>query len=610
MLRRSRILVAIAAAFALALPSAASASSVHISVADELRFEAVAGENNDVEIDDDGAALTVTDAVGLTAGPGCLQVDATEAVCPMDQFDSIGVFLEDGENTVDSFQQDPIHIDGSDGSKNDITSFGWDTTTIVGGPGPDELQSGNGNDFLYGEGGDDELDDGWGVDVLRGGDGDDELSANLGSDDIQGGDGFDTVSYASRGDAQHLSIDNGANDGQGAEADNIHTDIERLESGAGDDQITGSDGPDDIEAGAGDDLVRGGAGEDSIDGESGDDDLRGEFDADLVNGGPGQDKINGGFSGDKVFGGTGNDEVNGSIGEDKISGGPDNDSLLGGSGSDELYGDAGDDNLQGQAGADILAGSIGTDTVEYSAYTSPITVDLDGSPFDDGIENEGDSVRADIENVTGGSGADKLTGNGNQNVLIGAQGDDTIDGGAESDTLIGASGADNLLSQDGLLDIVDCGTEVDTFTSDAIDTLTDCEPPAPKPGDGQPPVDPPVADPPVVAPAKLVIGPGAARVSRSRFVKLSVSCPKSASGPCTGTLRLQRSVKGKVRTLGRKGFKVPAGSKRTLKIKVSKTTAKSVARRPLKVNAAAKTTAGASDTSRKVTLKPAARRKR
>ena len=610
MLRRSRILVPIAAAFALALPSAASASSVHISAADELRFEAVAGEDNDVEIDDDGAVVTVTDTVGLTAGPGCVQVDATEAACPLDQFDSIRVLLEDGENTVDSFQEDPIHIDGSDGSQNDITSFGWDTTTIVGGPGPDELQSGNGNDFLYGNGGDDELRDGWGIDVLRGGDDDDELHPSLGNDDIEGGDGFDTASYAFRASPLHLSIDNGANDGQGSEADNIHTDIERVESGSGDDDITGSDGPDGIAAGAGNDTVRGGAGDDSLDGQSGDDDLRGEFDADILNGGPDQDKLNGGFSADKLFGGTGNDEVNGSIGEDEVSGGPDDDSLLGGAGSDELSGDAGDDNLQGQAGADVLAGSIGTDTVEYSAYTNPITVDLDGSPFDDGIENEGDSVRADVENVTGGAGADKLTGNGNQNVLIGAQGDDMIEGGAESDTLIGASGADTLLSQDGLLDIVDCGTEVDTFTSDAIDTLIDCEPPAVKPGDGQPPVDPPVVDPPVVAPAKLVIGPSSARVSRSRFVKLSVSCPRSASGPCTGTLRLQRSVKGKVKTLGRKGFKVPAGTKRKLKIKVSKSTAKSVARRPLKVNAVGKATAGASDTSRKVTLKPAARRKR
>jgi Ca2+-binding RTX toxin-like protein len=610
MLRRSRILVAVAVAFVLALPAAASASSVHISAGDELRFEAVAGEDNDVEIDDDAAVATVTDTVGLTAGPGCLQVDATEAACPLDQFDSIRVFLEDGENTLDSFQDDPIHIDGSDGSRNDITSFGWDTTTIVGGPGPDELQSGNGNDFLYGNGGDDELRDGSGIDVLRGGDGDDDLHSDLGSDDIQGGDGFDTASYAFRASPLHLSIDDAANDGQGVEADNIHTDIERVESGSNDDEITGSDGPDDITAGAGNDIVHGGAGDDSLDGQAGDDDLRGEFDTDTVNGGSGQDKINGGFGADKLFGGTGNDEVNGSIGEDEVSGGPDDDILLGGAGSDELSGDAGDDNLQGQAGADILAGSIGTDTVEYSGYTSPITVDLDGSPFDDGIENEGDSVRADVENATGGAGADMLTGNGNQNVLIGAQGDDTIDGGAESDALIGASGADNLLSQDGLLDIVDCGTEVDTFTSDAIDTLTDCEPPAIKPGDNQPPVDPPVVDPPVVAPAKLLIGPSSARVSRSRFVMLSVSCPKSASGLCTGTLRLQRSVKGKVKTLGKKGFKVPAGSRRTLKIKVSKTTARSVARKPLRVNAVGKATAGASDASRKVTLKPAARSKR
>jgi Ca2+-binding RTX toxin-like protein len=609
MLRRTRTFLAVAAAFTLGLPAAASASTVHISGTDDVVFEADPGEDNVVEIDEQAALLTIEDTAGVTAGAGCAQVDVLQVSCPLAAFDGVFAYLGNGENTLDASLGDSIYVDGSQGAQNEIYAYTWNGATLVGGPGPDDLDAGPGNDGLYGNGGDDKLEDGWGIDVVQGGDDDDEITPDLGNDDIQGGDGFDTVSYRYRGDPQHLSIDNAANDGQDSEADNIHTDVERLEGGSGGDEITGSNGADEIAGRGGDDTVRGGAGEDDLDGGSGDDDLHGEFDADTIDGGPDQDTIDGGFSGDKLFGGTGNDEVNGSIGEDEVSGGPDHDSLLGGAGSDKLSGDAGDDNLQGQAGADILAGSIGTDTVEYSAYTSPITVDLDGSPFDDGLENEGDSVRADIENVTGGSGADRLTGNGNQNVLIGAQGDDTIDGGAESDTLIGASGADNLLSQDGLLDIVDCGIDVDTFTSDAVDTLTDCEPPALKPGDGS---EEPPADPPVVAPtnAKLVIGPSSARVSRSRLVKLSVSCPSGAGAACTGTLRLQRTVKGKVKTLGKKGFKVPAGSKRKVKIKVSKSTAKSVARKPLRVNAVGRTTAGASDTSRKVTLKPAARRKR
>jgi len=598
--------------FALALPSAASASEVHITPADNLFLNGDPGENNDVSLSEFGGNLVVEDAVGVTAGTECAQVNATKATCPLPNFTTAYVFLDNGNNVVDSIQSHPIHIDGWNATTNHFESFGAPGSTLIGGPGADTLSTGGGNDHLNGNAGPDNLSSRGGNDVLDRGSEDDVLNPGFDDDEVHGQSGTDSVNYSARTQPLHLSLDGAKNDGEGAELDNIHGDVERIYSGSGSDDITGSANRDLIQAGDGNDNVEGGGGNDELHGENGNDELHGGSGVDFLNGGNDEDEVDGGFEGDLLVGGPGNDNVNGAQGDDQISGGTGDDQIDGGIGDDEIQGNAGDDTLTGGQGRDELTGQADNDTVTYAGVASPVTVDLDGSTYDDGAENEGDTVGADVENVTGGAGPDKITGNDQQNVLIGAQGDDTIDGGANNDTLIGASGSDSLHSKDGVLDVVDCGIDADTLDADPVDQLTDCELPPATPGGGegteQPPVTPPPT-PPVVSP-KLVIGPGSARVSRSRFVKLSVSCPKSAGGTCIGTLRLQRTVKGKVKTFGSKGFKVPAGSKRTLKIKVSKKTAKSIARKPLKVNAVSKSTAGASDASRKVTLKPAARRKR
>jgi Ca2+-binding RTX toxin-like protein len=609
--RRRAALVAFGAMFALALPSAASASEVHITPANNLFLTGAAGEDNDVDITENGANLILNDTEGLTAGAGCVPINVERASCPLAAFGNAYVFVDDGENKVEATTDHPIHIDGFSADSNNFRATGDGTTSLIGGSGPDVLRTSWSNDTLNGMGGNDNLESGSGDDELNGGSGDDVLTPGGGDDEINGGSDLDSVDYHTRLAPLQISIDNNKNDGAPGELDNVHTDVERVFGGSGSDEITGSPNRDLIQAGPGLDTVSGGGGDDEINGEDGNDELHGGAGVDFVSGGNDRDVVDGGSAGDLVVGGADDDEVNGAQGDDQLSGGAGNDHVDAGIGDDELQGNAGADNLVGGQGRDEISGGADDDTVDYSGNAAPLTVDLDGSTYDDGAENEGDTVLADVENVTGGTGNDKLTGNDQHNVLIGAQGNDSIDGGTNNDTLIGASGDDSIQSKDGVLDVVDCGIGNDTLDADPVDQLTDCELPVVTPGGGegtgQPPVTPPVT-PPITSP-KLVIG-AASRVSRSRVVKLSVSCPKSAGATCTGTLRLQRKVKGKVKTLGSKGFKVPAGAKRTLKIKVSKSTAKSVARKPLKVNAAAKSTAGASDTSRKVTLKPASRRKR
>jgi Ca2+-binding RTX toxin-like protein len=70
---------------------------------------------------------------------------------------------------------------------------------------------------------------------------------------------------------------------------------------------------------------------------------------------------------------------------------------------------------------------------------------------DDGFPGENDDVRADVENITGGSGNDTLTGGVGSDTIIGGAGDDDIAGGDKSlvfacstdvDVLIGGEGDD------------------------------------------------------------------------------------------------------------------------------------------------------------------------
>jgi Cellulase (glycosyl hydrolase family 5)/RTX calcium-binding nonapeptide repeat (4 copies) len=138
--------------------------------------------------------------------------------------------------------------------------------------------------------------------------------------------------------------------------------------------------------------------------------------------------------------------------------------LLGGPGNDLLEGGPKADVLQGGKGADALAGFGGSDTATYASRTTPVTVSLDGVANDGGVEDLAgavrDDVRSDVENLTGGSGADTLTGNGAANKLV---------GGGGIDTLLGMDGADVLKSVgDALADVAICGPGADVLKPDLV----------------------------------------------------------------------------------------------------------------------------------------------
>ncbi|NBZ89104.1 M10 family metallopeptidase C-terminal domain-containing protein [Stagnihabitans tardus] len=87
----------------------------------------------------------------------------------------------------------------------------------------------------------------------------------------------------------------------------------------------------------------------------------------------------------------------------------------------------------------------GRDTLNLSGYAGAQRIDLGQGKFSDvmGYRNNV-SIALDciIENATGGSGADRITGNVFANVLRGGRGADTLAGLAGNDTLIGGFGND------------------------------------------------------------------------------------------------------------------------------------------------------------------------
>jgi Ca2+-binding RTX toxin-like protein len=131
----------------------------------------------------------------------------------------------------------------------------------------------------------------------------------------------------------------------------------------------------------------------------------------------------------------------------------------------------------------VLRGGAGRDVVEYSNYTKPITVDLDGASRDDGLSGEHDTVGADVEDLNGGSGNDRLIGNGAANeingwggndVIRGAGGNDALSGWDGNDQVYGEAGNDTLHAASGS-NLLDGGLNEDVCIAKADDTLTSCE---------------------------------------------------------------------------------------------------------------------------------------
>jgi Ca2+-binding RTX toxin-like protein len=388
---------------------------------------------------------------------------------------------------------------------------------VNGGAGDDTINGGNDNDILNGGGG---------LDLVFGGNDDDtlvvdsnqavgtNLSGDAGADTylINAGaagdinivsDGSDTLSFANFGSGVVFTLPTLTQNVGGVI--NITTNgsitnligsafVDTLTGGTLGDTINGLDGDDTIDGAGGNDFLYGGAGDDTLIGNNGDDTLFGGIGNDTLNGGNNNDTLNGGDNDDTLNGDSGNDTLNGDDGNDILNGGDGTDILNGGDGNDILNGGAGNDILNGGAGDDVLDGGAGTDTlngndgddriIATSGGGSGNTIDggnntIVGDTYDasaiagtytidisTGVGQNGDTF-INIENVTGGSGANTLIGDGNNNTLNGNGGNDTLRGGDGNDILNGGDGNDILETDQGI-DTIDGGAGIDTLQVGAL----------------------------------------------------------------------------------------------------------------------------------------------
>lgn len=210
----------------------------------------------------------------------------------------------------------------------------------------------------------------------------------------------------------------------------------------------------------------------------------------------------------ELHGGDGPDLIRGGLLADTIQGGPGNDTLRGGDSPttpDYLSGGPGDDTLDGENGNDRMAGGPGGDTIrdtstqetldvaEYFSRpgfpdefrTTGVTVTLDGVR-NDGSAEDGplrDNVEQTVTSITGTEFGDDLTGGSGPNRILGYGGDDVLTGLGGADELAGQLGSDTLHARDGERDAnLDCntsdlsrGTGPNTAIIDgALETATDC----------------------------------------------------------------------------------------------------------------------------------------
>ena len=372
------------------------------------------------------------------------------------------------------------------GSGNDTVFGGSGAESVDGGLGDDSLLGAAGSDTLSGGDGNDTLVGGTGSDTLFGGAGDDRfvIGASDGSDSIVGGTGNDTLDFGGLTAAVTATF---TGDGTGVISSSAGTttfsQMEVLQTGSGNDTITGAGGNDTIVAGAGNDRVFGGAGTDVLFGGDGRDSLEGGDANDTLIGGAGSDTLYGGTGLDVVdysasdaavnvnlrtmSGQGGHAEGDVMAGIDGVVGSAFNDTIIGfddessaasdfyynrfegGAGNDILEGRGGSDALFGGADDDTVLGGDGNDTVDGGDGNDVLTGDAGNDTMSGGSGNDQMSGGADNDSMEGGDGADAMDGGTGNDSMAGGAGNDTILGGSGNDTMSGGSGRDTYVFTPG-----------------------------------------------------------------------------------------------------------------------------------------------------------------
>jgi Ca2+-binding RTX toxin-like protein len=529
--RRAVALAAVAAAAALAGPTAANAAVTG----------AVAATGTNATLTGDAANDTIT--IGVTGG-----------------------LLS--HNALAGFNSD---IDFDSATAGDQTLPATASLTINGGDGDDNITGGPNDDIING---------GTGFDTITGADGDDRITGGPGGSDavrepILGGNGNDVMIW-NNGDGSDLNegeagadevlVTNGAADDQMAvtalgggrtlfaRSNNPFSvdmgTVEKLTitSFAGNDVLNTGPGvtlPMDVDAGPGSDAITTGDG------------------ADVINGGDDGDVLNGGAGGDRIIGQRGNDTMNGNAGDDTLV-------WNNGDGNDQMNGNDGFDRIENNLGAanDISHLSVVAGKVHYARDNNPFTLDVaTGEVFElntfggDDTLDTGPGVGALIAvTADAGSGNDSFKGGDEADTYFGGPGNDVLDTGAGSDVADGGDGDDTLTTRDGAADLARGGIGTDTAKVDAVDAV-----------DGVESVDRSKTG----AAALTIAKNGTIRLKKGKLsTKLRLSCDASTTEGCNGTLTLLSAKRVKIGKLSAQihlasvRYSLTAGQTRNVTVKL------------------------------------------
>ena len=405
------------------------------------------------------------------------------------------------------------------GSGNDILIGNSLNNLLAGGVGNDNLFGLGGNDTLYGQGGNDSLDGGVGNDVYAF-----NTNTKLNSDTVTDSTGIDLLTFVGSTASVKVDLSLTTPQDVNGLGGNLTltlasaTSIENLTGGSGNDTLTGNTLNNLLQGNAGNDSLAGDGGSDMLYGQAGDDGLNGGAGNDVyafnTNTPLGSDSItdsagidlltfDGSTSGvnadlgstaiqgvnrnlqltlasaaalENLTGGSGNDTLSGNSLANTLLGGGGDDILVGADGGDTLNGGAGNDTLDGgmgndnyvfttntPLGSDSVADSAGIDVLNFAASTNAVAVNigLTTSQVVNGNLTLTLASATSMENMSGGSGNDKLIGNTLNNALLGGAGNDVLTGGAGNDTLTGGNGKNILIG----------GTGADTLVGGADEDL-------------------------------------------------------------------------------------------------------------------------------------------
>jgi hypothetical protein len=558
--------------------------AIGVVVALLLTLPAVAAAQFDVDVDLEAGSLTVTgdeqsDQIFLSVGAtGKLAVNDEETT------------LARGRAVI------LVNAGGEDDEVNAGALLATDYTSMV-------VRGGPGNDFLVGGGADDTF-------VWANGDNSDEVVGAGGSDTLELTGHLteaDNLSFRAstrqpgwvflrrqetptvrafemelldvETTAIHLEGGNDFTANEGPVGIGTLTHL-RIDGGAGNDTLGGSNGADDIDGGPGNDLLAGAEGDDRLFGAAESDQLFGE-------GGDDQTFWANGDGSDEVTGGEGDDEV-------RLSGHPTEPDLLFFKPSEIQLGWV---SLQREEAGPVRAFKIELLEVEDFVVDAMGGADLVAQ---DGPAGIGALTRLHVQ---GGPGADRLTGSDGSEEIEGGDGADEIfsrDG--KADLVIGGPGADFAFTDALSLDDV---REVETV--DAAPEAPAPEEPGPAPGPEKPqPEEPrPPQGPGAAVPDTVALLPALGKLSllqsgKAPVATVPVTCPASEAGGCRTTVTVETAKA--VRLGGRKAIlrlgsarvDLAAGVTATAKVRLNRKAAELLERGklPVRVRTASTDAAG------------------